>query len=69
MALAVKRCHDLGLSGWWSLIALIPIIGIAMSVYLVFLAGVNDTNEWGPPAVPRDEAPVSTSISVAQPKP
>jgi uncharacterized membrane protein YhaH (DUF805 family) len=66
MALAVKRCHDLGQSGWWSLLQLIPYVGLAMSAYLMFIAGVNETNEWGPPAVPRDEAP--SSITVAQPK-
>jgi uncharacterized membrane protein YhaH (DUF805 family) len=66
MALAVKRCHDLGKSGWWSLLQLIPYVGLGMSAYLMFVQGVNELNEWGPPAVPRDEAP--SSITVAEPK-
>lgn len=48
IAVTVRRLHDTGRSGWWMLIALIPIAGpIAM---LIFLCGVSKPgeNEYGP---------------------
>ena len=54
IAVTVRRLHDTGRSGWWMLIALIPIAGpIAM---LIFLCGVSKPgeNEYGPnPCVDR----------------
>jgi uncharacterized membrane protein YhaH (DUF805 family) len=45
LAVGIRRLHDTGKSGWWLLIALIPIVGII--VLIVFFAqdstpGVND---------------------------
>jgi uncharacterized membrane protein YhaH (DUF805 family) len=41
---AVRRSHDLGHSGWFALITLIPLVGW----YLVFKEGNPDTNNYGP---------------------
>jgi uncharacterized membrane protein YhaH (DUF805 family) len=41
---AIRRCHDLGHSGWFALITLIPFVGW----YLVFKEGNPDTNKYGP---------------------
>lgn len=35
IALAIRRMHDIGKSGWWVLISLIPIIG---SIWFIVLA-------------------------------
>lgn len=34
IAIAVRRMHDIGKSGWWVLISLIPIIGIIWYIIL-----------------------------------
>lgn len=49
IAVAVRRLHDTGRSGWWLLIILIPIIGAI--ILLVFLAQRGDSGEnaYGPP--------------------
>ena len=48
IAVAVRRMHDVGKSGWILLVALIPIIG---SIYIVILAvtdGDAGDNKYGP---------------------
>lgn len=52
LAVTVRRLHDTGRSGWWILIALIPIIGAI--VLIVFLAseGSRGANQYGPPPAP-----------------
>ena len=49
LAVAVRRLHDTGRSGWWWLIALVPLVGII--VLIVFLAEDSDpgeSNYYGP---------------------
>ncbi len=47
-ALATKRWHDRGKSGWWSLIALVPIIGgLWYLIELGFLGGDEGANQYG----------------------
>ena len=46
ISIAARRLHDTGRSGWWQLIAIIPLIGII--VLLVFLVqDSHDENEYG----------------------
>lgn len=54
LAVAVKRCHDRGKSGWWVLLAFVPIIGfIWWLVDLGILEGEEGPNRWGPNPVPQ----------------
>ena len=49
LAVAVKRWHDRGKSGWWIFIALVPVIGGLW--YLIecgFLKGTTGPNTYGP---------------------
>lgn len=48
LAVSVRRLHDIGRSGWWLLIGLIPLVGAI--VLLVFLIKDSDAdeNEFGP---------------------
>ena len=49
LAVSVKRWHDRGKSGWWMLIAFVPVIGpIWQWVETGFLRGTNGPNRYGP---------------------
>ena len=49
LAAGVRRLHDTNRSGWWLLLALIPIVGAI--ILIVFLASAGDAgdNQYGPP--------------------
>jgi len=47
IAVGVRRLHDVGKSGWWLLIGLIPIIGGLYLLYLMIKDGQPGTNQWG----------------------
>ena len=50
-AIATKRWHDRGKSGWWSLIVLVPIIGGFWAfIELALLGGDEGDNDYGPAA-------------------
>lgn len=48
LAVAVRRLHDTGRSGWWLLLGFIPLVGL---VLIVFMAseGARTPNRYGPP--------------------
>jgi uncharacterized membrane protein YhaH (DUF805 family) len=48
MALSVRRLHDLGKSGWWMFITLIPIIGGIWLFVLMVTEGQSGDNRYGP---------------------
>ena len=49
LALYVKRLHDVGRSGWWVLVGLIPYIGgLILLVWLGFASGNYGENDYGP---------------------
>ena len=46
----IKRWHDRDKSGWWMLIALVPVIGsLWLLIELGFLKGTEGPNRFGPP--------------------
>lgn len=48
IAVTVRRLHDIGRSGWWILIAAVPIIGgIVLLVFNLTDSQAGD-NQWGP---------------------
>jgi len=47
IAVAVRRLHDTGRSGWWLLILLIPVIGALVLLYFLVLDSDQDSNEYG----------------------
>lgn len=48
LAVSVRRLHDVGKSGWFLLIALIPLIGAIWLLVLFCTEGNNGENQYGP---------------------
>lgn len=48
LAVAVRRLHDVGKSGWFFFIILIPLIGSIWLLVLFCTEGTQGTNEYGP---------------------
>ena len=50
LAVSIKRWHDRNESGWWVLVALVPVIGWAYMLFVNgFLRGTDGPNRYGPP--------------------
>ena len=57
LALAVKRLHDRGRSGWFCLVGVIPFVNIWLTIDLLFLRGTEGPNRFGEdPLGVRDDA-------------
>ena len=50
LSAAVRRLHDTGRSGWWFLIALIPLIGTILLIICLVTETKPENNQWGQPA-------------------
>lgn len=48
LAVTVRRLHDIGKSGWWYFITLVPFIGGIWLLVLTATAGQQQPNEYGP---------------------
>jgi len=48
LAVGVRRLHDIGRTGWWLLIALIPIVGIIVLIVFFATKGEEHDNQYGP---------------------
>ena len=47
ITLVVRRLHDLGKSGWWFFIGLIPLVGAIYLIYLFVQEGDSEANVYG----------------------
>jgi len=47
IALSIRRLHDIGKSGWWYLLVLIPIIGWFILIYFYILDSQPGSNQFG----------------------
>ena len=47
LSVAVRRLHDMGRSGWWYLIVIIPYIGWIMFLILMIIEGEEHPNGYG----------------------
>ena len=51
IAVSIRRLHDKDKSGWWILIALVPLIGGILLIYWYATEGTPGDNQFGPPPV------------------
>ncbi|MBE0477173.1 MAG: DUF805 domain-containing protein [Coriobacteriia bacterium] len=47
LAVAVRRLHDTGRSGWWVLISLVPLVGIIVLLVFLVQQGQPGANAYG----------------------
>lgn len=52
LAVTVRRFHDVGLSGWYLLIWLIPYLGLILPFMILASGGTQGDNEYGPEPEP-----------------
>ena len=57
ITVGVRRLHDIDRSGWWLLVALVPLIGWIIAIYWAVKEGDAQTNSYG--ASPKAAAPGS----------
>lgn len=48
IAVGARRLHDIGRSGWWQLLYLIPLIGAIILIVWFATDGKPEPNQWGP---------------------
>lgn len=48
LSAGVRRLHDIGKSGWWLLICLVPIIGAIVLIVFLVMASEPGDNQYGP---------------------
>jgi uncharacterized membrane protein YhaH (DUF805 family) len=58
IAVAVRRLHDRDKSGWWLLLAFVPLIGGIILFIWYVLRGTEGPNSYGPDPLARDVAGV-----------
>ena len=49
LAVGSRRLHDRNLSGWWQLLAIVPIVGWILLIVWWILEGEDSENRFGPP--------------------
>ena len=48
LAVVVRRLHDTGISGWYYLIGLIPLVGAILVIIALVTDSQPGSNQWGP---------------------
>ena len=48
LAAGIRRCHDLGLSGWLLLLSIVPLVGAVLAIALLVWPGEKGDNKYGP---------------------
>ena len=51
LGLAVRRLHDIDRTGWWILIAFVPLVGVIVLIVFWATPGTQGDNKHGAPAI------------------
>ncbi len=62
IAVAVRRLHDTGRSGWWLLIGIIPLIGIILLLVWFATDSQPGANEYGPNPKTGESADITSHL-------
>lgn len=54
--ISVQRLHDMGWSGWFMLLNLVPVVGAIFPLALLLVPGKDEGNRFGPPPPPNSRA-------------
>lgn len=57
-----RRLHDFDVSGWWTLLLLVPIFQFIFLIYLLVAPGTQDANRFGPPPVPNGKGVTAAAV-------
>lgn len=49
LCVSARRLHDIDRSGWWLLVAFIPLLGVLLLLYWVTRPGTSGSNRFGAP--------------------
>lgn len=52
IAISIRRLHDINKSGWWLLVALIPLIGALVLIAFYVMPSDPNDNQYGPRPLP-----------------
>jgi uncharacterized membrane protein YhaH (DUF805 family) len=47
VAVAIRRLHDIGRTGWWYLIVLVPFVGWIVLIVFFCTKSQDGPNQWG----------------------
>lgn len=47
VAITARRLHDIGMSGWWQLVGLVPLLGLVIIIVLTARPGEAGSNQYG----------------------
>jgi len=62
MCACARRMHDVGHSGWWSLVALVPVANFIFGLYVLFVPGQKHDNDYGPSPSPTKSLPANAVL-------
>ena len=48
MIFLIRRLHDINMSGWWSLLSMIPLVNIIFGIFTLIKKGTEGANNFGP---------------------
>ncbi|HEV2748517.1 MAG TPA: DUF805 domain-containing protein [Allosphingosinicella sp.] len=62
LAVAIRRLHDIGRSGWWLLMIFVPILGLLVLIYFFVLEGTRGPNGYGPDPLETERAGAAGAV-------